>query len=461
MKKLLLAALAVLSLQAFAQKSMVESAAIYLRNAEMEDAKKSIDAAIENPETKTDAKAWFYYVAILDTIYRNPAYEKLADSDLAEKFFNGCKKCIEFDAKKRYEYYCKDNAILNSAFMCFNKGISAYDKKDYKAAINYYQMVLDVIPYDKNEVLKTNNLSEKNIYLYMAYSAIQLSDNPKAKIYLQKLMDLNYDDHLIYMQMANIYLEETDTTNALKYIDLGRGKFSSNKDLINQELNVYLAMGRQDILLTKLDLALETNPDDFQLFYVRGSVYDNSANDLIKKAKHSRDTATTLRKKAQTEKVLAKKTALTTAAANYQKLASDQLIISKESAAKAEADYKKVVELNPDYIDAYYNLGALTNNKTTEVVEKINAIPVSVTQAEYDKRYNPLKKQKDEILNVALGYFKQALEIAEAKSEDTPVKKNEKFAYMRDILYSMQQVYANLDNEKMAIETKKKRDLYE
>jgi tetratricopeptide (TPR) repeat protein len=461
MKKLLLAALAVLSLQAFAQKSMVESAAIYLRNAEMEDAKKSIDLAIENPETKTDAKAWFYYVAILDTIYRNPAYEKLVEADLPEKFFNGCKKCIEFDVKKRYEYYCKDNAILNSAFMCFNKGISAYEKKDYKAAINYYQMVLDVLPYDKNEVLKTNNLSEKNIYLYMAYSAIQLGDNPKAKIYLQKLMDLNYDDHLIYMQMANIYLEDKDTTNALKFIDLGRSKFSTNKDLINQELNVYLAMGRQDVLLTKLDGALETNPDDHQLYYVRGSVYDNIANDQTKKAKNSKDTISTLKKKAVAEKVPAKKASLTAAAANCQMQYDEQTAKSKEAASKAESDYKKVVELNPDYIDAYYNLGALNNNKTTEIVEKINAIPSNATQAEYDKRYNPLKKQKDDILNVSLGYFKQAIEIAEAKTEDTPEKKNEKYAYMRDILYSMQQVYANLDNEKMAIETKKKRDLYE
>jgi tetratricopeptide (TPR) repeat protein len=150
MKRLLLAGLAILSLQAFAQKSNVESAAIYLRNGELEDAKKSIETAVVNDETKMDAKAWYYYVAILDTIYRNPAYENLVDTDLAERFFDGCKKCIEFDAKKRYEFYCKDQAILNSAFMCFNKGITAYENKEFQKSIKYYQMVLDVIPYDKN-----------------------------------------------------------------------------------------------------------------------------------------------------------------------------------------------------------------------------------------------------------------------------------------------------------------------
>ncbi len=461
MKKLLLIGLAIMSLQAFAQKSNVESAAIYLRNGELEDAKKTIEVAILDPETKDDPKAWFYYVAILDTVYRNPAFEKLVDTDLTEKFFNGCKKCIESDVKKRFTYYCKDNAILNSAFMCWNKGISAYEKKDYAGALNYYQMVLDVIAYDDNSVLKTNNLSEKNIYLNMAYASIQGNDNPHAKKYIQKLMDLDYNDHLIYMQMVNIYLEEKDTVGALKYLDLGRTKYPSEKDLINQELNIYLAMGRQDVLLDKLNAALEMNPDDMQLLYVRGNVYESFSNDQLKKARFSRDTVSTLKKKALIEKVPVKKAAYTTAAAKYQKAYDDQVAMSKEFAAKAEENYKKVVELNPDYIDAYYNLGALTNNKTTEFAEKINAIPGNISQTEYDKRYNPLKKQKDEILTVALNYFNQALAIAEQKGEETADKKKEKYAYMRDILFSIQQVYANLGNEKATIETKKKRAAFE
>lgn len=460
MKKLFLALLTFLSLQIFAQKSNVESAAIYLRNGELEDAKKTIELAIANEETKNDPKAWNYYVAILDTIYRNPAFEKLIEPDLAEKFFNGCKKCIETDVKKRYSFYCKDQAIINSAFMTFNKGISAYEKKEYQEAIKYYQMVLDVIPYDANGDLKKNNLSEKNVYLYMAYSAIQSNDNPHAKVYLQKLMDLNYDDHLIYLQMVNIHLLEGDTTTGLKFMDLARTRYPNEKDLVNQELNIYLSMGRQDILLDKLNAALEANPDDATLLYVRGSVYDNFSADQTKKSKASREAVSTLKRKAASEKVPAKKANLTNEANANQKKYEEQVLKSKEYAAKAETDYKKVVELNPDYIDAYFNLGALTNNKTTEIVEKINAIP-AMAASEYDKKYNPLKKQKDDILLVALGYFNQALAIAEVKAEDTADKKKEKYAYMRDILFSIQQVYANLGDEKKTMETKKRRESFE
>jgi tetratricopeptide (TPR) repeat protein len=460
-KKLIIAAFCAISFTTMAQKSNVESAAIYLRNGEVEDAKKTIDLAIVHPDTKADPKAWFYYVSILDTIYRNPAYANLMDADIADKFYEGCIKCIETDVKKRYEYYCKDQAILNSAFMSFNKGISAYEQKDFKTAIKYYEIVLSVIPYDKNEDLKKNNLSEKNIFLYMALSAMQSSDNAKSKIYLKKLMDLNYDDPVIYMQMANIYLEEKDTTTALQIIDQGRTKYPSEKDLINQELNIYMNMGKQDVLVDKLNAAIEINPDDPMLLFVRGSVYDNYSNDVNKKRKSLKEQITTARKKAQTEKVPAKKAGYIKNADDLQKEYDNQGKRAAEYAAKAEIDYKKVVELNPDYIDAFFNLGALNNNKTTEIVEKMNAIPSSVQGAAYDKIYNPLKKQKDDILTVALGYFNQALALAEAKGEDTPEKKKEKYGYMRDILYSIQQVYANLGDEKKTMETKKKRDSYE
>lgn len=461
MKRVGLITLMLLGLSAFAQKSNVESAAIYLRNGELEDAKKAIDQAVVHEETKGDPKAWFYYVAILDTIYRNPAYSGLAEADLVDKFYNGCKKCIETDVKGRYKYYCKEQALLNSAFMCWNKGIAAYENKDFNKAVAYYQMVLDIIPMDVNGDLKKNNLSEKNIYLYMAYAALQGNDKPRAKSCLKKLIDLNYDDPRVFMQMASLHMEDGDTAQALQVVETGRTRLPGDKDLINQELNIYLNMGKQDILLEKLNAAVESNPEDANLIYVRGNVYDNAANEIIRRAKHSRDTSSTLSKKALTEKDPKKKATFSAASANYQKKYTELMNQSKEYSTKAEVDYKKAVELNPDLIDAYFNLGALTNNKTTDVVEKINSLPVNISQAEYDKRYNPLKKQKDEILNVALGYFNQALAIAEAKSEDTPEKKKEKYNYMRDILYSIQQVYANLDNEKMAIETKKKRELYD
>ena len=102
----------------------------------------------------------------------------------------------------------------------------------------------------------------------------------------------------------------------------------------------------------------------------------------------------------------------------------------------------------------------MSNNRSSEIVEKINNITAS-TQTEYDKKYKPLKDRQDSILKVSLGYFNSALALAENKKDDTPEAKKEKNAYLRDILYSIQQVYANLGDEKKTIETKKRREAIE
>ncbi len=522
MKKLLMICAVALTLPVFAQKSKVESAAIYLRNNEIEDAKKAIDEAVEHPDTKTDAKAWFYYASVYDSIYRNKQFmAQFNEPNIVEKFHNACKNCITYDTKNRYGYYCKEQGIINSAFMAFNKGIEKYEAQKFDEAIKYYQMVLDVLPFDKNGDLRKNNLAETNVILYMTYAAIQASEplayigqnknevieklgNPinvttsnfngkvcdlyqykfqfvyiyenavisttttindnnsnsfrkRSKDLINKLMDLNYDDPVIYIQMVVMHLEEGDTTSALTYVDKGKAKFSSNKDLTNLELNIYLAQGKQDVLLDRLNNALENDPYSASLFYVRGNVYDNFASAETKKAKKAREEATAAQKKALTEKDPAKKQRLNAEAAAKRKTESELNKKSAEFGAKAEADYLKVIELEPTNIDAYFNMGALTNNKTTELADQINNI-TAATQAEYDKKYNPLKAKLDAILKDALKYFEEALALAEQKPEDTEENKKVKKAYLVDILTSMQQVYANLGDEKKTVEVKKRRE---
>lgn len=444
MKKLLLMFTMFSSMAVFAQKNEVESAVIYLRNGVMDDAKKSIDAAAIHDETKNDPKMWYYRAAIYDTLYRNPEYAALFGADGVEVFAIACKKCVDTDVKKRYSDYC-DYAILNSAMATYNKGIEYTQAKDAKNAAKYFQYTLDVVPYDKNNVLRKNNITEKNIILSLAQMGYTSNDYVLAKTNLQKLIDMDYQEPVIYGWMGDIYLTEKDTTKALSYIEAGRSKFPTDKNLIGQELNVYLTQGRQDVLLKKLNDALEIDPENTTFLYVRGNVFDNYASNASKRAKQARDTSEILTKKGKT-----------VPAKEFKKLSDSLFRMNKEYVAKAEADYKKVISLNEDNIDAYYNLGALTNNKTTEIVERMNNIKAA-TQAEYDKQWAVMKKDQDALLTVALGYFTKALEYAEALPETDASAIEYKKGYQRSILLSMQQVYANLGDEQKTIETKKRR----
>ncbi|TAE83925.1 MAG: hypothetical protein EAY81_08100, partial [Bacteroidetes bacterium] len=163
-KVLVMLGLAAMVNAAFAQNSNVESAAIYLRNAEMPEAKKAIDEAAVHEDTRDNLKMWFYRTAIYDTLLRNPQYKSLLDANSVEQFVLAAKGCVKNDAKKKYEYYCTNVAIVQSSFDAYNAAYDFLQKKEYGKAVKFFGYVLDNVQYDKDGALKKNNITDKNIY---------------------------------------------------------------------------------------------------------------------------------------------------------------------------------------------------------------------------------------------------------------------------------------------------------
>lgn len=454
MKKLLFILTICAGTGLYAQRSNVESAIMYIRTSNVEDAKQAIDEAAVHQDTKNDVKMWATRAAVYDTIYRNPEYKKL-DNNTEEKFITACLKCLETDVKKRYEYYC-GYAVINAAFAAYNKAVEYYSANDPQNAVKFFQYVIDIFPYDKNGDLKKNNINEKLITKSIADLYYINKEYDNALIYYDKLIKMNYDDPLIFLYASNISFVLGDTTKGMTYVDEGRKHFATDKNLINQELNIYMAQGKQNVLIDKLNETLATDEENATLLFVRGNVYDNFATASQKQAKQARDTADILTKKARNEKVPANKTKLQNAAKNYNQLADSLFKNQKQNIALAEKDYLKVTEVNPENLDAYYNLGALNNNKTTEIVEKMNALNAT-NQADYDKKWNALKKVQDSILTVSAGYFMKALNVAETLPDNEAEKLQYKNATLIALYQSLQQVYANMGDEKKTIEMMNKR----
>lgn len=67
---------------------------------------------------------------------------------------------------------------------------------------------------------------------------------------------------------------------------------------------------------------------------------------------------------------------------------------------------KKSLELDPEFFDSNYNLGALYVNKAITITEEANALPLNE-----EKKYNELKEQSDELLEKSLPYLEKADEL--------------------------------------------------
>jgi len=193
------------------------------------------------------------------------------------------------------------------------------------------------LPYDSDQSLKRNNITKEKILFNRYKTYVKSANKEKIAESASKLMEIKYKDPSIYLDMIKISLIEKDTAKALAYIDKGKLMFEENIDIINQEINIYLAQKKLDQLKDKLNKAIEVTPDNEVLHTILASIYQKN-NEL----------------------------------------------------EKAEASYLKALELKPDYEIANYNLGVMYFNAGNEWNEKLNNLPAkeSSKSQEYQSKAN-------------------------------------------------------------------------
>ncbi len=339
------------------QSFNVQGAANELKEKRLAKAKESIDLAAANASTANDPKMWYYRGQVYITVYRDTSEIHRSEPNAPEKAAVSFMNCLKTDKGGYYTDDC-NNQIWICGVALFNKANDAYNANDLERAAKFYNLIFDIIPLDKDNNLKRNNITpevlNKNLYL----TANKAKDYDKAKGYLQKLIDTKYNDPMIYMYMSNIYLTQKDTATALTFIDQGRKRFDENQKLIDEEIRIYFAEGKTDVLIEKIGKAIEVTPDNEALYFTRGTLY-----------------------------------------------------VKKKEFEKAKEDYKKAIELKPDYVDANYNLGAMYFN---EAADKLNSISNIKNADEYGKA----KEKCEAIFNQSQPYLEKAHEV-NPKDRDT------------------------------------------
>ncbi|MBO6515453.1 MAG: tetratricopeptide repeat protein [Bacteroidia bacterium] len=313
-----------------------------------------IEAAKAHTKTSNNYKMWYYRGVTYLTLNNEGSDEqKGAHPDAlnvaTESFF----KSIETDVKGKLTSLSK-KGLVNCAIGHYNIGVSTFNKKDYKTALNAYSQVLKILPYDEDQfLLKQAQINKETIMLYSSYAASGAGDNAKAKELLQELIDNAYADPRIYGDMANILLEEKDTSGALKYIAMGREMDDRNVNLMRAELDLFMKLGRSEELIQKLNEAIENEPESEVLYFAR--------------------------------------------AINYYNLGKDK---------EAEESYLKVVELDPNYADAWFNLGVIYLDRCKPIADKIAA------ETNYEKTL-PMEEEIDALYAKAAEKFAEAMAVGD------------------------------------------------
>lgn len=346
-----------------AQNSERTNAFMFNKNGQYDRARESVDKAINHEKTMNDPRTWMYRGIIYLNIVFSEDFAGL-DAQALEKSLESFVKVMELDPtdrnKQKSEIIPRIDVIGQQYF---SKAVELFNESNFSLAAVDFKKAFDVAKIiDKVDTLALLNAGLASVRGEMFEQALT---------YYAMLQEIGFDEPDLYRNIAASYRGLENNEKMMETIERGRKKFPKDTGIILEEINAYLSMGQGEKVLDELKELLVQDPTNYTIYFVLGTIY----GDDTKAEMYNMDVA-----------------------AGY---------------------YIKAIEIEPNYYDAVYNLGALYINESNKIQVKANDLPLDKT-----KEYDVLTQQADEIIKKALPHLEKAFEMQPSNQETIQVLKS-------------------------------------
>ena len=403
MKRVLLTvALCVAASASFAQKKVVNEAQSIAKgsNADFGEARTLIKGALENPETKDDAKTWYVAGFIEDQQFNAERAKQILGQQPNEPVMYEAlygilpyfQKAYELDqlpnekgkVKPKYTKDIKSILSANHVYL-FNGGAYYFDKQEYKKAYDFFNQYVEIseLPMFPGTQTAEKDSTFMTVQFYAAAAASLAKDSRLAIAALERAKNTPYRQYDVYQYLCYEYGEARTAQDSVmleKTFEEGMQVFPDSAFFLNNLINTYIYSNRNEKALEMLNVAIQKNPNDANLYNVMGRVYETGLKDY----------------------------------------------------ANAEKNFQIALEKDPNLTDALSNIGRIYYNQGVNKLSEANMI-------------NDSKKYQEE-LSMAKDLFKKALPYYKKAHEAEPEKMDNMIA-LRGIYYNL-----NMGPELEAIE---------
>lgn len=358
-----------------ANRNLVDYKSVTFDVKDLIDAYDNIEEAITHEETVILPKAWYIRGEIMVQLSAFADSLDYAKNAIEEALIS-YEKVIELekDAKKKKKSGDAQEKICTLSGSFYNQGSSNFEAKNYATAIKNFELAARVLENDKckkDDAEKQEGfITVDDAYFAGGLSAYKGGIDDKAIEMYTKLFDKEYDDVNVYSILANLHRKAGNDEKANEVIAVGRKKYPENKALMIEEVNALLSGDDPSKAIASMKEAIAMDGENATLHFALGSAYDQ-----IKEFDN------------------------------------------------AEASYKKAIEVDPTFFNAYYNLGTIFYNQAATQTEALNNLPATAS----DQEYNSLKNEVDNLFTKALPYFEKAHEL-DATEKNTMIALKEIYA---------------------------------
>lgn len=300
MKRVLLTvALCVAASASFAQKKAVNEAQSIAKGEKPDfgEARTLVKGAMENPESKDDAKTWYVAGFIEDQQFSAERTKQVLGQTPNEPVMYDALINILPNFTKAYELdqapnekgkvkprFTKDiKGILGANHVYYiNGGAYFFDQKDYKKAYDFFDQYLQIsdLPMFKGEQVAERDSNFMTVQFYAAVAATQLGDSKMAIAALERAKDMDYRGSDVYQYLCYEYDQAKDTVNFEKTLEEGMVKFPEEKYFLMSLINNYIYSNRNEKAIEYLNTAIAKEPNNAQLYSVMGRVYETGLKDF-------------------------------------------------------------------------------------------------------------------------------------------------------------------------------------
>ena len=326
------------------------------------EARNLIKQALENPETKDDAKTWYTAGLIEERAFTGENQKSLKGEpqDLPNMYaallamHEYYTKTYEIDhqpndkGKVRPKFEKKiSKAYEDNLLYYINAGGYYMEQKDFKNALKAFQAFREIkrSPLFEGEKIAQPDSNSMMVDFFAIITAYQAGDKQLAIKYGEELKGNGYRQNEVYQILAQTYIEEGDTANYITTMQEGLKLFPKEPYYSVNLINTYIVQNKYDEARTFLAQAIELNPENPQLYDVMGKLYEES---------------------------------------------------NEEEAIKW---FSKALEVDPNYVESLCNIGRIYYNKAVEVSDKEEGGMAAA------------QKKRTALLNKALPYLQKAYSI--------------------------------------------------
>lgn len=353
---------------AFKTQNKLEKATKQMDNAKLmiKKAKDAIDAASQHEATVNQAKTWHYLAVIYYKIGLYPEFRDL-DENAFEKSLNAFGKIMNLDPK----YYSQNAGefqqyIASIGGNYYDMGANFYNEQKFEEAYVNFKKA-----YDAAAVVGGN---DNSALLNAAFCAMKVEKYDESVNMLNTLISNGYEDPTVYQSLAICYRSMGENDKMIETIQAGRIKYPDDTNLMNEMINSYITVHREGEIIDQIVEMAQKNPTQPVYYFILGTIYANTESELF-----------------DVEKTL--------------------------------ESYNKVIEIDPNYVDAYINAGSILIDRAAEKYTAANDLP-------FDKvdEYNAMMAEGKAFDERALPYVEKAYELLK---DDPAIKQALKTLYVR------------------------------